>query len=175
MRQIILRAGQRRQVQHAIHADLQYRAAASRRIRETQRTGCLSDARDCVATPVMKLSRPTTEWPSPISRSQRCEPMNPAAPDMMNRKLCSKSSIVTNRAKLYRGKPGRPAAPALHSQFMVQLSWPETALFLVLLAASRPDSGCDSAKSGISFSGRRRIPISASSRWGGAFAISSGK
>lgn len=67
--------------------------------------------------------------------------MNPAAPDMTKRKrFTPNSSIVAQGRRLYgsgqRISAGRPGGPALHSHLAPQLSWPESVLFLVLLAAS---------------------------------------
>ena len=84
----------------------------------------------------MKLSSADTEWPSPISRSQKWEPINPAAPEMMKRKS---SSVHLARCVWLRPSQSRVRAPALlHSTaHEIPFSWPETVMFLVLFVASR--------------------------------------
>ena len=62
--------------------------------------------------------------------------MKPAAPDIMNTQTFGSQFIYRSvgRAMLHRLR--RDDWPALHSELAPQLSWPESALFLILLAAS---------------------------------------
>jgi hypothetical protein len=113
-------------------------------------------------------------WPSAIRRSHRCEPMNPAAPDMMNRKCLLPLYLSYRRTpNLYLADRRRPCAT-------LAVGAP------TVLAGIRLVPG---AAGSVALYGfwlrfgkvwrtvlpRRKIPSSASSRWAAASPISSGK
>src|ERR1051325_565156 len=56
-----------------------------------------------VMSPVRRLSMPTTEWPRSSSASQRCDPMNPAAP------VTTLLGMQKSQSRLVGGSAKQPA------------------------------------------------------------------
>ena len=117
----------------------------------------------------------------PVWRTHSCEHPADGNPTVHTIVNTARKSACATRCLFGSGNSGLGSrclytTPALHSLFMVQFSWPETALFLV--PAGVVDfrlPGSDFAESGESCCTPKKIPSSASSRWDAVCATSSVK
>src|SRR2546423_5014780 len=92
--------------------------------RISSKQGCPSRCARFSAAPVTKLSSPTTWWPRSSRRSQRWDPMNPAAPETTARTLLTadppideaqpphRVRVVDVAAVHHHRAPHRPLQPA---------------------------------------------------------------